>query len=588
MRDYASLFKLLLVDLGFDSAPYPLYLSDMGVDGAARVALASSFYKKLCPSGNSKLAEANALEKFTGINSSLPEEPFDFGAISEVESLFWDFFTDNLNTVVGPSESLQNLDLDYLREHMMVGPGAAQKADSTYMVSKLFESTMSYTNDYLIQLYRGALVETGFWADAEMHRFQKFGFTKVPGGKLFFAPKNAEISRTCCTEANVNMLVQKAIGTFLEYRLEAHFGIRLKEQPDNNRKLARIGSIDGSFGTIDLASASDSIGLQLMLRALRSSKLKTWMLASRSETAVLPDGSETVLRMISTMGNGFTFPLQTVIFACAVRSVYQLMGFPCRCPKSEFGVFGDDIIVRRETYDFVCAMLVKLGFSVNVGKSFNTGPFRESCGHDYYNGVNIRGVYVRSLEIPQYVYSLINRLTRWSAFHNIRLYRTIALLQTWVRDIRVPPSEADDAGIHVPFVWSRPVVDDNYWFKYRCYLRHVKRLRLKEPDDPCTINPDGMAVGFLSGHIRRRDFVLTKSDDNPWSNDWGASVSIRDKVGARARYKIAHKSIPYWDYLPDPKMAVTVLDGDEWRIPLTRDSYRSWSAAVVAHSTEIE
>ncbi len=583
MRDYASLFNLLLEDLDFAAQPDALYLSDMGPNVACRTALASSFYKKLCPSGNTKHADLAALRKFSEINDQLPSTQFDFEASSEVESLFWDYFSDHLNRVVGFDESLENLDLDFIREHMMVGPGAAQKADSTYMVSKLFESTMSYTNDYLITLYRGALVETGFWADAEMQRFQKFGFERVAGGKLFFAPKNAEISRTCCTEASLNMLVQKALGAFLEYRLGHYFGIRLSNQPDNNRELARIGSIDGSFGTIDLASASDSIGLQLMLRVLRPSKFKTWMLASRSETAVLPDGQEVDLRMISTMGNGFTFPLQTVIFACAVRSVYQLMGFPSRCPKSEFGVFGDDIIVRREAYDFVCRMLQKLGFSVNVGKSFNTGPFRESCGHDYYAGVNIRGVYVRSLEIPQQVYSLINRLIRWSAYHDVPLIRTISLLREWARDIRVPPSEGDDAGLHVPFVMSKPVVDNRYWFKYRFYRRCIKRLTLREPDGDDIINPDGMAVGFLSGHIRRRDFSITEANANIWEDDWSASVSLRDRIGSRARYKIVTRSIPYWDFLADPKMLEESLYGEKWRIPLTGDRYSAWSSAVLAH-----
>lgn len=602
MRDYDGLFSRLLSDLGFQAMPDGHIFSDMSPQDAAKVALANSFYKKLCPMGNTKEADAAALEKFERINASLPDSPVDFIASNEAESCFYDYFKNNLAVALQPeyapgvssdsSEIEETFNLDFIREHMMVGPGAAQKADATSMVHKLFYGEMSHTNPYLISVYRSAVAATGFWADAEKARFERFGFTPVKGGKLFFAPKNAEISRTCCTESNLGLLLQMAAGAFLELRLKRHFGISLSEQPDNNRELARIGSIDGSKGTIDLVSASDSIGLQRFLQYFPTGFLKTIMLASRSETAVLPDGRDVVLRMISTMGNGFTFPLQTVIFASVVRAVYQLMGKPCYCPKTQFGVFGDDIIVDSDAYDFVCAMLVKLGFEVNVRKSFNTGLFRESCGHDYVAGVNIRGVYCVSLETPQQIYSTINRLLRWGAEHSCYLKTTLQLLRSWVRDLRVPISEADDAGIKVPSkLMPSTKVDNAYWYRYRCYVRRIQRVELDEPDsEPLPFNPDGIAVGFLSGHFRRRDYVLKETDlsnpgiNSPWASEdgWSYSVAIRDKIGARARYKIAHKSIPWWDYQLSTKNAGSFSQGMQWRAPLTGCSYDRWEADVVA------
>jgi len=585
MRDYAGLFDILLQDLELSFVEKAPYLSDMEPIDVAKHSLASSFYKKLCPLGKTGDADIAALIKFKAINDSLPESNWDFEASGEPESCFYDYFCDHLNKTLGASESCENFDLTWIRENMDVGPGSAQKADSRCYVTKLFESRLSYTNDYLLTLYRGALSETGLWADAEMLRFQRFGNVRVSGGKLFFAPKSAEISRTCCTEASLNMLVQKAAGAFLEYRLGKSFGIKLKDQPDYNRRLARIGSTDGSFGTIDLVSASDSIGLQLMRKVLRHSFLKTVLMASRSETAVLPDGSEVALRMISTMGNGFTFPLQTVIFACVVRACYDLMGFPSNCPVTQFGVYGDDIVVRREAYNFVCSMLSRLGFVVNVGKSFNTGPFRESCGHDYFSGHNVRGVYVRSLETPQEVYSLINRLNRWSAVQGYMLKRTVKFLLGWVRDIRVPPSEGDDAGLHVPFVLSTPRLTNTYWFKYRAYKKVNRRLRLVEDGDLETFNEFGLGVAFLSGRVRRRDILLQDPSEHTQKCDMTPVVTIRDGVGARSRYKIVAKSIPFWDYLPVTKQADGVPEWEEWRIPLTRDSYRAWSSTVVEQLT---
>lgn len=591
MRDYACLNDNLLADLEIPSslADAPI-TSDMDVQLVAKISLARSFFKKLCPLGNTRAADENALEKFKSINNSLPEH-YEFGAENEAESCFWDYFRNHLNTCIGPHESIESYCLDSLRNGMGAGPGSAQKADSTTFVSKIFESPMSYTDPALIRYYRAALVETGLWADAEMLRFRKFGFVRVEGGKTFFAPKNAEISRTCSTEANLNMLVQKSICEFLEFRMGWYFGISLKTQPDRNRELARLGSLNGTFGTIDLVSASDCNGLDMLSQAIAPSFLKTMMWLSRSEVSVLPDGSTVKLRMISTMGNAFTFPLQTIIFASAVRAAYDLMGIAPSdtSQRPQYGVFGDDIIVLSRAYDFVCRMLTKLGFQVNVGKSFNTGPFRESCGHDYFRGVNVRGLYVKSLETHQQVYSLINRMNRWSTLHDIALPRTISLLHSWARDIRVPPSEADDAGIHVPFIATKPKLTASYWFQYRYYKRKVRKQAYDEPDDDekPSINPEGFAVGVLAGYIRRREISLTQPGDSSWKHDYVFSASLRDRPGARPRYQIVTSSIPYWDYWPTTKMAYESWKDLEWRVDLPVGSYGRWGATVMATLPEL-
>lgn len=627
MRDYASLEELLLEDLSLPGHTKDrIITSDCSVPFVARTQLAASFLKKLCPLGNSKAADDAALIKFKSINDSLPMGPWSLVVNNEAESCWYDYFRDNLRVALEPdigslidcfpepfsgSPELGDrefrkvgsvFDVSFIREHMGVGPGAAQKADSRCMFTKLFESQMTYTNDDLIMWYRSALAETGLWADAEMQRFQSYGFARVPGGKIFFASKNAEISRTCCTEASVNMLIQKAIGAFVEVRLEEHFGISLSTQPDLNRELARIGSIDGSVATVDLISASDCMGLHMLRRDLPDGFLKTAILKARSERAVLPDGSSVELNMVSTMGNGFTFPLQTLLFACAIRACYQVMGFPCVCPRTQFGVFGDDLIVRRETYDFVCRMLSAIGFQVNVKKSFNAGEFRESCGSDYYRGFNVRGVFVTTLETPQDVCSAINRLHRWSARHGLLLPKTMALLMTWTRDMRVPVSESDDAGVKVPFELTQPKLTANYWFKYRSWRKRARKMQLNELDgsiievveggDVVELgNQAGLAVSFLSGHTRRRERALiTETDIGPDGFVQkmdpqlypGISIPLRDLVGERTRYKVVSNSLPFWDWLGDPKTSEFVPDGGCYRRSRERVRYDDWRNVVLA------
>lgn len=577
MRDYAELQTRLLADLSITDPAEPLS-SDMSSQRVARLLLSRSFYKKLAPFGSPQ-ADQNALEKFCATNDRVGA--FEgFAATNEVESLFYDYFKDNFRKSLDPGEGPLAFDLSWIRETMDVGPGSNQKSDSRHMVSKLFESSISYVNPHLVTLYRGALVETGLWADAEMQRFHRFGFTRVDGGKLFFAPKNAEISRTCCTEPLLEMLFQKAVGAFIEARLARHFGIRLDMQPSLNRELARLGSIDGSFATIDLASASDSISLVLIRDLMKDDFLKAVLLGSSMRTAVLPDGRQIKLSMVSTMGNGFTFPLQTLIFACAVRACYQLMDLPSDNPRTQFGVFGDDIIVHRNVYDFICRMLTKLGFEVNRDKSYGAGLFRESCGGDYFAGVNVRGVYVTSLESPQQVISLVNRLLRWSAAHGVPLWRTLSRLKTWHREILVPPSETDDAGVKVPFRATRPRVNDAYWFKYRCF-RPVSRKsyfdeNVRVPDLAPSVSL-GVGCGFLAGRLRRPDRLL--EDGKPFVPPWDSRLvfAVRRPPSEAIRYRTATRAIPYWDWIP-----AWEHEWCEWLTPLSRVLWEESALAYVS------
>jgi hypothetical protein len=124
---------------------------------------------------------------------------------------------------------------------------------------------------------------------------------------------------------------------------------------------------------------------------------------------------------------------------------------PFKTPKN-WGVFGDDIVVLEEAFGPVKRLLGILGFRPNVDKSFgrNDGTFRESCGSDFYRGVNVRGVYCKRLDTVQDWYILINSLTDWSARHGIKLDLTMSWLLNQVPRTEVPPWENPDTGIRIP------------------------------------------------------------------------------------------------------------------------------------------
>lgn len=220
----------------------------------------------------------------------------------------------------------------------------------------------------------GWLVE---WHDVEI----------VPG-KLEFVPKNAKTYRSICVEPVLNGLLQKGIGKYMERRLRS-FGLDIRDQTAN-RRLARRGSLERRVATLDLSSASDLISTQLV-KMLLPPEWFTLLSAART-SHVTYKGESLFLEKFSGMGNGFTFPLETLIF-------YAITSSACDGVLGEdLGVYGDDIVCPVETADRVMWALTFCGFSVNEEKSFyRGGPFCESCGHDYYKGVNVRPYYQKDL-----------------------------------------------------------------------------------------------------------------------------------------------------------------------------------------------
>lgn len=586
MRNYAVIRKALETDLDTLGVA-PFLTSEMSVKDVQAFMLRNSFYKKLSPMREpSKAQIESATEKFLSINKSLPDD-FVWVSESEPESCFYDYFRDHLNRALGTGlVGPDYFSYSHLASHITTGPGAAQKADAKTWHTKVFKSQLSYTNPELIGLYRTTVSELGSWADAEMQRFKDFGFVSVIGGKLFFVLKNVDEARTCCTEPGLNQLIQQGIRGYLEERAKAYFGIDIQRQPAVNRRLAMQGSLDESSCTIDLTSASDSNGLSLFSKVVEPCFLKRCILLSRCEVAVLPNGDTERLRMISTMGNGFTFPLMTILLASAVQACVDLLD-----PQSEWSVFGDDIVVSKRCYQFLIRMLVKLGYQPNVQKSFGVGPFRESCGHDYFNGHFVRGIYIKSLEASTDVYSAFNRLSRWSAATEIPLVQTLRLLKSMAHDYRVPPSEDDLAGFKVPFKLTKPRLTPEYWFKYRCLKRHARRYEIDEP------NPDEnpLDISFLVAGLAGVHKHTWSRNDKPGVS-YGTIVSygtsIRDPLGSAPRMKIANKSIPYWDYdKPEsdpgeswypgqPTKMLTRYDLDHWRACVSR-SVHVWEDVVV-------
>jgi hypothetical protein len=205
----------------------------------------------------------------------------------------------------------------------------------------------------------------------------------VTNNKIAFVPKTAKTHRAIAVEPLLNGFVQKGIDIFMRKCLK-RIGIDLSDQSLNQR-MARQGSLSDSgdpFVTIDLSSASDNISIGLV-KSLIPPDWFDLLNQARSHQFEFGGKLYTYSKFCS-MGNGFCFPLETLIFT----AISQACG--CGKPGTDFSVYGDDIIVRKSKSVQVLKLLRVCGFSPNVNKTFLEGPFRESCGSDWFGGIDVR------------------------------------------------------------------------------------------------------------------------------------------------------------------------------------------------------
>lgn len=271
--------------------------------------------------------------------------------------------------------------------------------------------------------------------------------TIVSGNRVTTVPKNAKTDRVIAIEPDMNMFVQKGIGGLIRGKLK-RVGVDLDDQTPN-QSLAKEASISGAFATLDLSNASDTVSLRLCELLLPHD----WMAAiklCRSPRGVLPDGRLITYQKVSSMGNGFTFELESLLFWAICKSVISLF----KPTRTQLVVYGDDLIVSSEVYQTVVWMLEYSGFTVNLEKSFNTGPFRESCGKHYFLGVDVTPFYIRDdVKDPSRLIWFANSVRRWARKPIYGLderlskayYRAVTLLPKVLRQPSIPDGFGDIA-----------------------------------------------------------------------------------------------------------------------------------------------
>lgn len=220
-------------------------------------------------------------------------------------------------------------------------------------------------------------------------------YEEVNFNRLAFVPKDAETDRTIAVEPHLNQCLQLGVGEYIARRLKS-FGIDLHDQSVNQRLARNAASwwfLQDPDVTLDLKQASDSLPIALVRRLVPTVWCE-FLDALRSSHYVIPgDKVPKEYHKWSSMGNGYTFPLETLIFYALGRACSSLM-----CNPSRVSVYGDDIVCRRSVAALLIEVLGYCGFRINTDKSCFFGPFRESCGEDWWGNERVVPIYLKWME----------------------------------------------------------------------------------------------------------------------------------------------------------------------------------------------
>jgi hypothetical protein len=280
--------------------------------------------------------------------------------------------------------------------------------------------------------------------------------TVIKGNRMSFVPKTTETSRPIAVEPTFNVAYQQAVGQHVRYKLKKA-GIDLNDQT-RNKNAARVALRTG-LATIDLKSASDTLAYETV-RAVLPPDWFQLLTELRSPMTRMPNGKWRHLEKFSSMGNGFNFELETLIFFCICKA----------CGVKEPLVYGDDIIVPQVQAPLVIKALLFMGFLVNEEKTFLSGSFFESCGGHYLYGLDVTPCYQKKfLNCEEEIIRFHNRLYRWalrdpySQYDNNR-FKLVATTLRYLRKLCVKTQIPDfcerDDGFLFPLSHFKVVIRD--------------------------------------------------------------------------------------------------------------------------------
>lgn len=276
------------------------------------------------------------------------------------------------------------------------------------------------------------------------------------------------------------MPIQNGFGDYIKnVILPRYCNIVIETAQDTHRALAHEYSLTGEYATSDQRNASNNI-LRALVEYLFPKDVFRFMSCITPRVLII-DGEEFETTMMCPQGNGYIFPLQTLVFYALLHGIQKTMGLTHR-----IYVYGDDVICHRDVFKAFNNLLHLLFMEPNLDKSYCDDLIRESCGADYVYGLNVRALYVNNLPTTTQEWIILaNGIRRIGFYNNGGNWRSMRYLLLWVRVVhRIPEGERvfcprlyGDAGINFESTkrytisydfksYNVPHLRGNRWEKY--------------------------------------------------------------------------------------------------------------------------
>jgi len=296
--------------------------------------------------------------------------------------------------------------------------------------------------------------------------YKDFGsYTEVDSpARVILVPKDSRGPRLISAEPVDYQWVQQGLSSVIVRLVEGHpltkWNVFFTDQTPNQRG-ALLGSTCGRYATLDLNEASDRVSVGLV-RLLFPSNVFECLMACRSSATELPDGEVLRLQKFAPMGSSLCFP----VMALTIWAILTAAA-PDRDTRESVLVYGDDVIVPTAYAADAIEQLEGAGLKVNLSKSCTSGLFRESCGTDAFQGVNVTPVRLRTVwsesRSPNVFESFIayanefHKRQYWETYNKIAgaLHAVYGAIPEWTRNLSCPSL------LSVPQEWEKPRVRVN-------------------------------------------------------------------------------------------------------------------------------
>lgn len=356
-----------------------------------------------------------------------------------------------VKSILGQYDPAEHHSLCRFGKKASVGHPLAQ----SYLDCKL-AGPITGSHDHITWFKNQYLPSDPMLAEVLKQRGQNIGkplYTVCETLTLTNVPKSWKSFRSIMPNTDIGGFYTYGLDRLIREKLRVVAKLDIRVLQHVHQILARKASKNRRHATADLSAASDAPTWELIARLVPRPWLK--VLNFGRIRHVMIDNDRYSLQSFMTMGIGFTFPLETLIFYALLLAMKNLL----KLEKGRISVYGDDLIYPSELHKVVKHVFPRLHLKLNEDKTYVTSNFRESCGGDYYHGTDVRPFSpegeCQNLPARRYaafLYKIYNGIRR--RWLDEEIPRTCNFLLSEILNVegiiyQVPPSYPDTSGVKV-------------------------------------------------------------------------------------------------------------------------------------------